>query len=250
MHTQTAQAAVAKPLNLGFRTGDVKPVLTAGSVGSAVRALQQRLNALGAALTVDGVFGAATEAAVRAFQKAVGLFQDAIVGPDTWLALATRNPRLTKAKPAPAGTTGDVLSFSAAAANSRKAVVENALEQGYRGNPFTGLARECFRFSWHVATRAGGRDVWSAASTKEHRWKSLDHLGAMMRQGSLRPGMVVYANRSPGADPSSTNLAHGPHWFIYMGKGVFADQYGKTDLAGMKATIPGRMLDEVFDPFA
>ncbi|MBM3260122.1 MAG: peptidoglycan-binding protein [Candidatus Sericytochromatia bacterium] len=250
MHTQAAQSVVAKPLNLGFRTGDVKPVLTAGSVGSAVRALQQRLNALGSALTVDGVFGAATEAAVRAFQKAVGLFQDAIVGPETWLALATRSPRLTKANPAPAAAAGDLLSFSAAASGPRKSGVEPALEQGFRGNPFAGRARECFRFAWHVATRAGGRDVWSANGTKEHRWKSLDHLSAMMRQGSLRPGMVVYANRSPGADPMSTNLAYGPHWFIYMGKGVFADQYGKTDLAGMKATIPGRMLDEVFDPFA
>lgn len=244
------QAASLTPLNLGFRPGDLKPVLTAGSAGNAVRALQQRLNVLGAGLAVDGIFGEATAAAVRMFQKAVGLFQDAIVGADTWQALATRNPRLTKAVPTSTAPKGDVLSFSAASTQPRQPVLETALENGFRGNPFTGQARECFRFAWHVATRAGGRDVWAAKGTKEHRWKSLDHLGTMIKQGTLRPGTVVYANRSPGADPMSTNLAYGPHWFIYMGQGVFADQYGKTDLAGMKATIPGRKLDEIFDPFA
>ncbi|OKJ78383.1 peptidoglycan-binding protein [Streptomyces sp. CB02460] len=59
-----------------------------GSNGSAVKALQVQLNKYGGGLTVDGAFGAGTEAKVRAFQQSKGLSPvDGIVGPATWEAL-------------------------------------------------------------------------------------------------------------------------------------------------------------------
>ncbi len=52
--------------------------------GEDVSALQERLNTLGfAAGRVDGRFGANTERAVRAFQRAYGLPSDGSVGPET-----------------------------------------------------------------------------------------------------------------------------------------------------------------------
>ena len=39
--------------------------------------------------TVDGGFGGQTEAAVKAFQQALGLFVDGKVGPKTWAALTS-----------------------------------------------------------------------------------------------------------------------------------------------------------------
>lgn len=55
-----------------------------GSVGEEVKNIQQRLNKWGyKAGTVDGIYGAKTEAAVKRFQKNNGLVQDGIAGPKT-----------------------------------------------------------------------------------------------------------------------------------------------------------------------
>lgn len=70
----------------------VPRTLTEGATGSAVRVLQVRLNAWGARLAVDGVFGPVTWGAVRAFQSAHGLAVDGIVGPNTWAALLKPPP--------------------------------------------------------------------------------------------------------------------------------------------------------------
>ncbi|WP_255949485.1 GH25 family lysozyme [Streptomyces odontomachi] len=58
-----------------------------GDSGPATKAVQAELNEHGAALEVDGEFGAATRAAVVSFQSGAGLTADGIVGPNTWQAL-------------------------------------------------------------------------------------------------------------------------------------------------------------------
>jgi lipoprotein-anchoring transpeptidase ErfK/SrfK len=76
--------------------------LRRGDRGPEVEALQQRLTDLGYWLGhPDGTYGALTEDAVLAFQKAEGFSRDGIAGPGTRqrLAAATR--------PAPRATTGD-----------------------------------------------------------------------------------------------------------------------------------------------
>lgn len=55
--------------------------------GSAVRAGQIQLNRYGYALTVDGIFGPATEAAVRDFQRQNGLTIDGVLGQSAWRTL-------------------------------------------------------------------------------------------------------------------------------------------------------------------
>jgi hypothetical protein len=67
-----------------------RPTLRRGSRGPAVRELQQRLNARGARLVVDGIFGPRTQAAVRTFQRTNGLQVDGVVGPRTWARLLSR----------------------------------------------------------------------------------------------------------------------------------------------------------------
>lgn len=59
--------------------------LRKGDKGQQVRALQIILNSrTGAGLSVDGIFGGKTEAAVKEYQQARGLTVDGIVGQRTW----------------------------------------------------------------------------------------------------------------------------------------------------------------------
>ena len=63
------------------------PLVKRGSQGHPVPALQYLLRDRGHHVTVDGIFGPKTEAAVEQFQIADQLRVDGIVGPQTWSAL-------------------------------------------------------------------------------------------------------------------------------------------------------------------
>ena len=63
------------------------PLVREGDQEHPVQTLQYLLRARGLNVTVDGIFGPVTAAAVRAFQQQEGLAIDRIVGPATWSAL-------------------------------------------------------------------------------------------------------------------------------------------------------------------
>lgn len=65
------------------------PLLKPGDLSGSVRNAQRLLNVHGAGLTVDGVFGPATEHAVCNFQTVFHLSVDGLIGPATWTALDT-----------------------------------------------------------------------------------------------------------------------------------------------------------------
>jgi peptidoglycan hydrolase-like protein with peptidoglycan-binding domain/predicted chitinase len=72
----------------GLTGANVTDTLELGASGAAVMELQQKLPTLGFDPgPADGIFGAATEAAVIAFQKSADLLADGIVGPKTLSAL-------------------------------------------------------------------------------------------------------------------------------------------------------------------
>jgi hypothetical protein len=76
---------------------DYKPTLRRGDKGEYVTLAQTELLQKGYDLGkcgVDGSFGAATEKAVRQFQKDAGLVQDGIIGQKTWTALENTSPTL------------------------------------------------------------------------------------------------------------------------------------------------------------
>jgi peptidoglycan hydrolase-like protein with peptidoglycan-binding domain len=87
-------AAVPGPLVLlrpqGSGQGTIEadaPTIRRGDTGGWVSFLQQVLVARGQAIEVDGIFGSATEAAVRELQGSAGIGVDGIVGPVTWTML-------------------------------------------------------------------------------------------------------------------------------------------------------------------
>ncbi len=69
------------------------------AIGEDVRAVQQGLARAGIAVTDDGIFGLATDRAVRQFQTSRGLIADGIVGPQTWARL--QNQAATPPNPSP-----------------------------------------------------------------------------------------------------------------------------------------------------
>ena len=63
------------------------PVVATGQNGHPVKTLQFLLRARGHTVTVDGIFGPQTEAAVKAFQTSKGLAANGTVDPNSWTAL-------------------------------------------------------------------------------------------------------------------------------------------------------------------
>jgi peptidoglycan hydrolase-like protein with peptidoglycan-binding domain len=72
------------------------PIVRRGARNHPVRTLQHLLRAHGQNVAVDGIFGPATEAAVRAIQTSRGLTVDGIVGPQTWPAVIVQVRRGSK----------------------------------------------------------------------------------------------------------------------------------------------------------
>lgn len=75
-----------------FNGADTVEVYRVGTLrifdrGREVRDLQKLLCSTGSFLVIDGLFGRATDQAVRAFQARHGLTEDGIVGPKTWARL-------------------------------------------------------------------------------------------------------------------------------------------------------------------
>ena len=94
-----------KLLSSSLRPGEYPGLLQRGSSGTAVRELQFYLYLMSAyessipSVSIDGQFGAATEAAVRAYQRFAGLTIDGIVGRTTWDSLYQRSSQLRSSGP-------------------------------------------------------------------------------------------------------------------------------------------------------
>ena len=92
-------------LSSSLRPGEYPGILRRGSTGTAVRELQFYLYLMSAyessipTVSIDGSFGAATETAVRAYQRFAGLTVDGIVGRTTWNSLYRTASRLRQSGP-------------------------------------------------------------------------------------------------------------------------------------------------------
>jgi len=126
-----------------------------GSTGPDVKALQARLQALGFNPgPIDGIFGAGTDAAVRAFQISRGLQADGIAGPLTWAAVeAPAGPPPPQSWKPPGG--------------SGRPVHVTVPFYGYQTNDKAGCFRRCVEMAAAVGTRVGGPDVRIQVAVRE-----------------------------------------------------------------------------------
>lgn len=122
----------------------------------------------------------------------------------------------------------------------------------------SGTARDCYRTTVRTAVRNGATgDGLTWPENRSHRGQALAAgLRSGIADGTLKPGTVVYANRQPGTDPMSLDLANLPHWFTYLGKDSsgkdrFSDQYSSSwSLDGLVAEYgASRRIDAFLDPY-
>ena len=120
-------------------------VLKVGKNGKDVENLQMRLKAGGYLLgNADGIFGQATEEAVKRLQKEVGLKQDGIVGPDTWKYVLRINVRTAETEPEEPG-------------QQAPAVGATEMKRGSKGANVTKLQNQLIQLGYLPEGEADGK---------------------------------------------------------------------------------------------
>ncbi len=159
-----------------------------GSEGQRVRGMQYLIRAHDSTIAADGVFGPATEAAVRAFQADNGLPADGIVGPVTW-------PRLVI--DTASGSSGDavrgVQSFGLVLIPEQEPLVVDGMY-----GPETESRVRLFQNLWGLASDGiAGRGTWSYLSADVRTLWPLVRPGAT-QSTNFRVRTVQYLLRAHG----------------------------------------------------
>jgi peptidoglycan hydrolase-like protein with peptidoglycan-binding domain len=168
--------------------------LRRGDQGEAVLVLQQRLIDLGYFLPVaDGSFGAGTQQAVWALQKAAGLGRDGVVGPATQGALDAGT------RPAPRSTSGRAIEIDLDSqlllAVDDGVVTRIVNASSGNGKPYEALGR-----TQRAVTPTGD---YSVIRQIDGMHESSLELGSMYRPKYFRGGWAVHGSSSIPPWPAS-----------------------------------------------
>ncbi len=86
-HGFSVTSTWSRPHWVSLMSQGPRTIIKFGSAGPAVRRLQRSLNANGARIPVSGVFGSATDTALRRWQARVGIPTSGVAAPNTWWRL-------------------------------------------------------------------------------------------------------------------------------------------------------------------
>ena len=175
-------------------------VLRTGSTGSAVEQLQFWLNTLAQydsaihSVTVDGVFGSGTAAAVRAFQRKYGLTVDGVVGRDTWTALYDQFRSIQSDNGTPNAYPGTALREGASGQNVRLVQfwlkiartvysnLNNITVDGKFGSATTAAVKRFQTYFGLTSDGVVGRTTWNKL------YEVYNDIANKLLSSSLRPG--------------------------------------------------------------
>ena len=140
-----------------------QPTIAPGATGDAVKRLQRALRRTpDLELAVDGIFGAATEQAVKKFQLGNGLTVDGICGPQTWGKLPDGGPMPLLQE----GVTGDVVRHLQQVLTDGASGQWGTTPQGIDGifGPHTKASVEAFQ-GWGGTSKDGivGDQTWAVS---------------------------------------------------------------------------------------
>lgn len=158
------------------RTG----VLSKGSRGPAVEAVQWALTRAGIPTGIDGDFGPATERSVREFQGAKRLTVDGLVGPATWsrlgLLVEGKEPQENATRPAGKKKAAKAKAAKKTAGKKKRAAKKKASAKKTKPAPTTPAPQHGAIVAATAAYRAGFRGDDVATITmiagRESRWRS------------------------------------------------------------------------------
>lgn len=184
----------------GLRPGEFPGVLRRGASGRAVRELQYYLylmhtyNPSLPSVNIDGNFGVATEAAVRAFQRSAGLTSDGVVGRATWENLYAQANILRQAGPvvtvnrmaypgAPleVGSEGPAVLYYTVLL-TRIAYYYNAVSSPGTGSVYTDQTAAGTRSLQHLL------GLPETGEVDADTWEAAEGLGLALLTGALEPG--------------------------------------------------------------
>ncbi|MGN0706950.1 MAG: peptidoglycan-binding protein [Faecalibacterium sp.] len=218
-------------------------VLRQGSTGSSVEQLQFWLNTLSQydssipSVTVDGVYGSGTTAAVRAFQRKYGLDVDGIVGQQTWTRLYNEfrsiqsdngTPNAYPGTPLQQGSSGQnvrLIQFWLKIARSMYSSLNNVTVDGIFG-PNTAAAVRVFQ-SYFGLTSDGivGRTTWNKL------YEVYNDIANQLLTPSLRPGEYPGVLRLGSTGTAVREL----QFYLYL-------------MSAYESSIPSVSIDGQFGP--
>jgi peptidoglycan hydrolase-like protein with peptidoglycan-binding domain len=140
-----------------------QPTISAGASGDAVRRLQRALRRTpNLGMVVDGVFGPATETAVKEFQEGAGLTVDGIVGPQTWAALPNGAPMPTLREGSSGAVVGSLQQVLSNGASGAWTTPPGAIDGNF--GPATAASVKAFQ-TWGGVTADGivGDQTWAVS---------------------------------------------------------------------------------------
>lgn len=186
--------------------------LRTGSSGSSVEQMQFWLNTLAQydssipSVTVDGVFGSSTEAAVRAFQRKYGLTVDGVVGRTTWTELYDQFRSIQSDNGTPNAYPGTALREGSSGQNVRLvqfwlkiartvySSLNNVTVDGKFGSATTAAVKRFQTYFGLTSDGVVGRTTWNKL------YEVYNDIANKLLSSSLRPGEYpgVLRNGSSG----------------------------------------------------